>query len=329
MGAAAAALLLMPRTATAGPVEDEADALTRQGVEHFKRHDYEAARVAFARAFEMSPRVAILFNLGLAEVQSEHAAEALIHFRLYIHCRDADPAKRKILSAKWFDRASAEASQIRVDASEGETLYLNGVSYGVGPFGDTIPVPPGKYLVETRKGGVLMGSGVAIAVKGSVTLMARLQPPKSEPPPPPSSAVVAASTHASDDQTQWSRGKLLTVGSLGGAAVLTGGIAILFAVSSAGDADHAHDLQAALPSASACALSPLPDGCADLKRTLGNKNTHRDLAVGFGVGASALVLTDILLSALWPATTPERAIAKSVTVAPAASGGMVEWHAVF
>ncbi len=79
--------LLAPARVVAGPTEEDAGGLIVRGVEHYKHQDYEGARVAFARAFELSPKTALLFNLALAEVQCGRAVDAVKHFRQYVSRR--------------------------------------------------------------------------------------------------------------------------------------------------------------------------------------------------------------------------------------------------
>lgn len=74
-----ALLVLSPRGAAAAPTEQQiADsrASFRQGVESAQRGDYQAARTAFLRAYELYPHPSILLNLGIARAHTGEYVEA-------------------------------------------------------------------------------------------------------------------------------------------------------------------------------------------------------------------------------------------------------------
>src|SRR5207249_11991890 len=79
----------LPPTSTLFPYTT----LFRSGVERFKQQDYEAARLAFARAYELAPQTGTLLNLALAELQAGKALIAVKHFRQFLRAPDATPDK--------------------------------------------------------------------------------------------------------------------------------------------------------------------------------------------------------------------------------------------
>lgn len=313
--------VLAPTSGIAAPSQDDPDALVVRGVDRYKHADYEGARVAFARAFGLSPKTALLFNLALAEVQSGHAVDAVKHFRRYLKAPDADPDKADIIRSRWLTRAEAESGLLRIEAAPGTLILVDAEIVGTTPLVSTVPVPAGEHRVEARRGSALLAD-VVRAVTGEVT-------PVSFDVPEKRAAVQSSSTdeaprHHDQPSSEPSRTKVVTVASVGGAALLSGAIAAAFAVSSSGDASHAAALRAQLPNNSACAATSPPPVCSQLRRQVDSQYTHRDLAYGFGIAAGALVAADVLLFIFWPRTT------SSVVAAPTgANGAMLGWRTAF
>jgi hypothetical protein len=319
---------LAPRPGLAAPPVDDSDALVLRGVDRYKRADYEGARVAFARAFSLSSRTALLFNLALAEVQSGHAPDAVKHFRLYLSAPDSDTDKAAIIRTKWLTKAEAESGLLRVEAAAGTIILVDAELIGATPLPASIPVTAGKHRVEARRGGSLLANEVGVA-SGVVTPisfdMPDVRAPVVSPPAVESRLAVGASPrHVDQPSSVASSGKIITVASVGGASVLAGTIAVLFGISSHGDASYAADLRSELASSSACAASPQPPQCVRLRRALDNQYDHRDLAVGFGITAGALLAADALLFIFWPRAT------STMVAAPAGTkGAMLGWRAQF
>jgi hypothetical protein len=311
-----------PATAHAAPTKDDPDALVVRGVDRYKHADYEGARVAFARAFSLSATTGLLFNLALAEVQSGHATDAVKHFRLYMRAPDLDPDKAEIIRTKWLTRAEAESGLLRVEAAAGTLILVDAELIGATPLSSTVPVSAGEHRVEARRGTALLANNVR-AELGVVTPVSFAMPDESAAAASPPT-LEARPSRVDQPSYEASRAKLITVAPVGGAAVLAGGVAVLFAISSNDDANRASELRAQLSSNSACAASPQPAACPPLKSAVDSQYSHRDLALGFGIAAGALVATDALLFIFWPRRT------QSVIVAPtSASGAMLGWRTQF
>jgi len=300
-------------TAFAAP-PSEADALVVRGVEHYKRQSYEEARVAFSRAYGLGPKTALLFNLALAEVQSGHAVDAVNHFRAYLHAPDGELDKAEIIRTKWLPRAESECGRLRIEAASGAAILVDAEAVGVGPMYEAVPVSPGEHRVEERRPGVAPLAVVVRAETGAVTpvsfteLEARASAGSS---PAPDTRMHRAASAPSGGAPP---AEIATVATVGGAAVLSGGIAVLFAISSSDDASHASDLRGQLASSSACAASPQSALCSQLRTALDDQRSHRDLAYGFGIGAGVLLAADAVLVLLWPRTPPP------IVAAPATNG---------
>ncbi len=136
-GALALAFLLAglrPSTATASgesandnekrhDAGQEEGALVRQGSDCFLRHDYEGARVALRRAYDLNPRADTVLKLGVAELQSGHPVEAVLHLRQFLTHTGRSQHPRSIPSERNGYRApkprSPRARGIRSSGSAG------------------------------------------------------------------------------------------------------------------------------------------------------------------------------------------------------------------
>jgi len=315
--------VLVPSSGLAAPTKEDPDALVVRGVERYKHEDYEGARVAFARAFELSPKTALLFNLALAEGQSGHAVDAVKHFRSYLGATDADPGKADVIRTKWLTRAEAESCLLRIEAAPGTLILVDAELIGTTPLASTVPVPAGDHRVEARRGSILLAN-VVRAETGVVTPVSFTVPDEKASAPPPATVEIAPHRIVDPPASEASTAKVVTVASVGGAAVLAGGIAVLFAISSNGDADRGGETSAQLSSNSACAASPQPPLCSELRRELDSAHYHRDLAYGFGIAAGTLLAADALLFIFWP-----RATSAVVATPTGAKGAMLGWRSDF
>jgi tetratricopeptide (TPR) repeat protein len=150
--------LSWPRWAI-GADESTTSALIRDGAEHFKREDYEGARAAFARAYELEPKAATLFNLALSELNSGHPVEAVAHLREYLTHTDEPAAKLDSARTKWLLRAEARTARLDVFAAQEAQLSVDGVaqehgSGATGPAGSpiSIAIAAGEHEVTARQG---------------------------------------------------------------------------------------------------------------------------------------------------------------------------------
>ena len=155
-----AALVVAMASWAATASADDSGAFVRIGIDRYVHQDYEAARVAFARAFDIAPSARTLFNLALAELESDHAVESVRHMRGYLVELDAEPDKVDALRIKWLPRAEAQTSRLQIDAPSGADVTLDGAPQGHAPL-PPIDVAVGPHditrsarrLVARRAGG--------------------------------------------------------------------------------------------------------------------------------------------------------------------------------
>jgi hypothetical protein len=156
--------------------------LCKEAHAHTKQGEFEAARVLYARAFDVNPSAGVLFNLALAELLSSgHSVDALVHFRDYRDDEMADPAKLALVRTELLPKAFAATGHLDVRGASSElAFYVNDQRVPVEDDG-TIDVSPGFHTV--------FASGTAVAFEaqvdakaGQVTAVSfRQVPPRANP----------------------------------------------------------------------------------------------------------------------------------------------------
>jgi tetratricopeptide (TPR) repeat protein len=122
--------------------DEEARQLFEQGRQAYDAGRYDEAAAAFRRAYLLSGRPALLYNIGQSELRGEHHDEALEAFEGYLRqATDDDPARRSEVEER--------VRQLR--------------SMGAGGGGGAAPAPSGGFDPIGRQVGTWIALGVSIA----------------------------------------------------------------------------------------------------------------------------------------------------------------------
>jgi hypothetical protein len=122
-----------------------------QGGTLYRARDYEGARQAFARAFELEPSAGTLFDLALAELQSGRPAESARHLRDYLVRPDAQVDKSDAIRTRWLPQARARVAHVQIQAPNGVEIVVDGQHLGVTPT-DDLELDGGQHSIVARKG---------------------------------------------------------------------------------------------------------------------------------------------------------------------------------
>jgi tetratricopeptide (TPR) repeat protein len=80
---------------TAPPSTDEMTAEARtfflRGVTMFRRHQYDAARMAFTAAYRFAPLPEVIYNLAVLSERTDQRQDAIDYYREYLRVRPTDP----------------------------------------------------------------------------------------------------------------------------------------------------------------------------------------------------------------------------------------------
>jgi hypothetical protein len=315
VGIVAAALALHSTSfADNGPGSSAADALLNTGVERYTRHDYEGARDAFARAYELDPTQAgTLFNLALAELQSSRPLEAVRHLRTYLASPLARPERIESIRSKWLPQAEARIGRLSIDAPAGSTTSVDGVVVGDAPFAAPLDVAAGEHDVRVKLGSreellhVNTPPGVVTAAR-FVSTAAEAPPPAASAPPAPSARLIATEEPAPAASPEDSPAKIVTVSIVGAAALAATGVAIAFGVGAVNAKNRADTLRSGL-SSSACAPGQpsVPQACSQLASATSDQNHNYGLQIDFYVTAGALAAAGVATWFLWPRSRSQSA----------------------
>ena len=224
---------------------DDPKALVRQAAELFRSQDYEGARAAFARAYELAPKAATLFDLGLSELNADHPVEAAVHLRAYLtHTEEPAPQLESVRS-KWLPRAEGRTARVNVFAPAGAQLTVDGVvqarpTGAPGPDGsgmESIVVAAGEHEVVARQGAAAESQHVTARGGELVELHFQRVP---DAPGPTGAVGFAAVPERPESRTP--RAKWITTIALGSGAIVAAGLGVGFGIAALREANDAANL---------------------------------------------------------------------------------------
>ncbi len=166
----------------------------QEGVKAFDAGRYEDARAAFFQAYALKRTPAILLNIGLSELKSNHSEDAGNHFQQFLREAPAATPEQKTTAQNGITEAKKKAGVIVVSVDAvGADLSIDGLTVGKSPMLDPMFVKPGKHTVFAAFQGRSAAS--VVEVKAGGTVMANLStaaggaaPPAPVPGPVPGPA---------------------------------------------------------------------------------------------------------------------------------------------
>lgn len=291
---------------TPTPAEN-ARALAAQGAKLFREHQYEAARDALARAYELDPQAQTLLKLGLAEIEGGHPVEALKHLNAYLARSDVPPAKVDAVRTKWLPQAVAKTARLDVFVRTHADIRVDGILAEPAPdeaqargspgerLAASIVVAVGEHDVSARDGALVQSQHVVATAGGQVAVHFQRIPDAPAAAPSPSAWASARANEAKKGNAHGhSHARLVTFVGLESAAVIAAGVAIGFGVAVETHASTANGLVARIYAEtggnSGC-LPPAAAQCGQLSQE--RQAEHADAAVAnwlyAGAGATALL----------------------------------------
>ncbi len=225
------------------PAVRDAQARFEEGLERVKAGDIEGARLSFAQAYAALKRPAILWNLALTEEKTGRLVEALAHFKRVARDTTASSGDREE-AQRHAAALSGRTGHIDVQAPAGATLRVDGeAAESPAPLSEPIDVVPGRHSVEAR-----LGAGVKVVSIDAAAGQVAHVTVSSADLSPASAAVVTSAPGVGPVDSGAGTGRLpepgasttppariITVTVLGGAALITTGLGIYFALQSKDD----------------------------------------------------------------------------------------------
>ncbi|HJL18473.1 MAG TPA: PEGA domain-containing protein, partial [Sandaracinaceae bacterium LLY-WYZ-13_1] len=175
----------MARPAAAQPPTEPTEEARAQAAEHFDRgiaffneERYDAALAELARAHELAPAPATLYNLARVHAALGHAVQAAESYARYLEeAGDAIGARRRreVTEALAEQRSRIGRLTVRSDV-RGATVAVDGVDVATTPLTEPIALSAGSHTVEVRAPGhETVRRAVAIAGESDTSVTVHLR----------------------------------------------------------------------------------------------------------------------------------------------------------
>jgi hypothetical protein len=325
---------------------DEAtpNALLRKGAELFKGQDYESARAAFARAYELDPKPATLFDLAVSELNSDHPVDAAKHLREYLTHGEEPAGKLESVRTKWLPRADALTARLDVFTPAGAELTVDGIVQeraalvnepaGQGGGHALIVIAPGEHDVTARQGAVVESQHV-VARGGELVEVHFQRLPDATPAATMTWSAGASGQEAREGvESAPSRAKWVTFIALGSGAAIAAVVGVGFGVAAQNKANDVRALRAGLGSASGwtnseCAgASGSAPSCGQLNSDVSANRQDWTISTAAFIGAGVLAGASAAALTLWHTGKPKASSVRVRPVVDARSAGVLlggEW----
>lgn len=168
MGAALTATVLVATAgaSTSSSAQDAAEtALARrlfnEGMQAAERNEWERARDAFRRSYELVGRTRILANLATAQAHTGQLVEAAENYRRFLRETGDSEASARDRVGRELAELERRIPQIRIEApglAAGDRISLDDGEVSRAAVGVDMPVNPGEHRVVVRRGDSVVAS---------------------------------------------------------------------------------------------------------------------------------------------------------------------------
>ncbi len=274
----ALALAAIPSVAMADAADVESDVRFDEGVQLAKKRQFEAARAKFLQAYALAPHAKILLNLCIVEKAQNLEVEALGHCREYLAHVEAKADVAAKVREGLFKDLMASTGHIKVQATPGVRVAVNGKVYGTAPLPEVVDVKPGDHEVSAaeRATRIRVAAGDTVTVNFETSQAPQVTVGR---PDPKGSGLPAAPPGELKPKGGWTAPVVL---GLVGAAGL--GVAGAFGVMSISTRDSA----VAKQKPGTCASTTSAE-CVALQSDLDAASTQKTVAMISGIGGGVFL----------------------------------------
>jgi hypothetical protein len=220
-----------PGSLSSSEAKVQAQALLKQGTQHYRHAEITEALADFTTAYRLFPSPKLLFNIGQCSRDLGRPVEAIEAFdRFLAEAHDA-PAKMLAEARRSVEELSTEVGKLLVDCSvPGAEIKLDGRKIGVAPIKRTVRVTPGHHQLLAVRG------GTSLVMRDTYVTAGDLETVALRPGPPANgssdvsrridrSPLLASrqSGRSVRDETGWLLGRKWTWVATGSAVLLAGG----------------------------------------------------------------------------------------------------------
>lgn len=199
--------------------------LMRAGTAAYAKNDLEAARAAFAKAWELKQHEAIAANLADVEQKLGHFRDAALHWGYVVEHTSADRVKIRTEAQTHLDECRKHLGALHLTTDPGAALFLDDQAAELGGPGQDLLVEPGNHVLRAELAGraspsqqFTIGEGEQLTL---VLIVPAPQPVPARPPlvlPPKAELSVPMKRESGGNQTRTVvlfSGGLLTAAALG------------------------------------------------------------------------------------------------------------------
>jgi hypothetical protein len=266
--------------------------------------DFEDSYLQFVQAFSIYPDDKVLWNLAIAENDTNRLIDALHHFRTFEehqHALEQEKHPQHAALREYLETLKGKTSQVGVDAPLGARIQVDGHPAGVAPLSVPVDVLPGVHDVSTNVNGAVAHASVD-AVAGT---QKNVRLGFVDEAPTPTAPVATVPTVAplppvasNDDKTPTENRSFFTPRNT---TVLAVGVGTVAALVAAGvfklGANSQHNTETTLGTQTG--NCPGSSACAQLSQAESDRVHDDNAAAAFLIVGGALALTDVGMLLLW------------------------------
>lgn len=294
--------------------------LMKEGAKQFDQGDWQAAYLAYRKAWEIKPHPAIAANMAAAEIKlgmyldaADHLKYALTHLPL-VHIQKRDAVEQQL------DRVREHLVAVSLSANlDGVEISIDGKRIGCTPLLEEVLLEPGHHAVRAEYASVTQTRSIDVNAGARLQLVFDLSGTASSADPATRS-VISPQPFATDVGPDRTRTWLL----IGGAATTAIGLGIGIAMSIQANAESrdAQTLRAQIGSAGpsagivagdTCTRRDQSEACDLLYRNVQSLARDRAIATAAFVGAGVLGVATVATALIWP---PQKSNARPLTASP-------------
>jgi hypothetical protein len=320
--------------------QSRAKGLLRYGFAELGLKNYEGARKAFAKAYELDPVPTIALTLAEVEMKLELYQDAADHWLAFLKKASEDNPERPNAHNQLAEcRKHLGRAKLTVDTAPAE-FFVDARLVGRAPMRDEVWLAPGEHTFTIKTPNGQAAAQTSRIFQGDLTTVdfkivqarpapaAPASPGSRESAPPASSDAPATASAPQTDSPAKESGSARTPVLIAGAALTTValGAGIFFTISANNAASDIEGLQAEVDAASdgsgnACSATAVmrPDACDDLTARVEDHDGARKLAIGSFIGAGVFGAATVATYFLWP-TDGEGKKAARLELAPWGKG---------
>jgi hypothetical protein len=180
---------------------DDAKRAFASGVEHFQKHAYAEALLAFEGSYRLNPVAGVLFNIALTQNELGRRREAYATFERYLGTATPSPTQ-KIEADKQMSSLRARLALVELDVPANARVLLDGHPLAA-PYNHLV-LDPGEHKLDvsaegrepssrtiTARGGMQLSISMTLAPLAPPSVVSAAPPPAVLAAPPAAAPVLA------------------------------------------------------------------------------------------------------------------------------------------